>query len=45
MFGPKADVEGLVAHYLPESADATTVENLAGDIDAYYRKKWNRYQW
>lgn len=38
MFGPKADVEGLVAHYLPESADATTVENLAGDIDAYYRK-------
>lgn len=38
MFGPKADAEGLVAHYLPESADATTVENLAGDIDAYYRK-------
>ena len=38
MFGPKADVEGLVAHYLPESADATTVENLAGDINAYYRK-------
>lgn len=36
MFGPKADAEGLVAHYLPESADATTVENLAGD--AYYRK-------
>lgn len=35
MFGPKADAEGLVAHYL---ADATTVENLAGDIDAYYRK-------
>ena len=33
MFGPKADAEGLVAHYLPESADATTVENLAGDID------------
>ena len=38
MFGPKADAEGLVAHYLPESADATTVENLVGDIDAYYRK-------
>lgn len=38
MFGRKADAEGLVAHYLPESADATTVENLAGDIDAYYRK-------
>ena len=38
MFGPKADAEGLVAHYLPESADATTVENLAGYIDAYYRK-------
>lgn len=38
MFGPKSDAEGLVAHYLPESADATTVENLAGDIDAYYRK-------
>ncbi|MEI3497826.1 MAG: LamG-like jellyroll fold domain-containing protein [Barnesiella intestinihominis] len=38
MFGPKADAEGLVAHYLPESANATTVENLAGDIDAYYRK-------
>ena len=38
MFGPKADAEGLVANYLPESADATTVENLAGDIDAYYRK-------
>lgn len=38
MFGPKADAEGLVAHYLPKSADATTVENLAGDIDAYYRK-------
>lgn len=38
MFGPKADAEGLVAHYLPESADATTLENLAGDIDAYYRK-------
>ena len=38
MFGPTADAEGLVAHYLPESADATTVENLAGDIDAYYRK-------
>lgn len=38
MFGPKADAEGLVAHYLPESADATTIENLAGDIDAYYRK-------
>lgn len=38
MFGPKADAEGLVAHYLPESADVTTVENLAGDIDAYYRK-------
>lgn len=38
MFGPKADAEGLVAHYLPESTDATTVENLAGDIDAYYRK-------
>ena len=38
MFGSKADAEGLVAHYLPESADATTVENLAGDIDAYYRK-------
>ena len=38
MFGPKADAEGLVAHYLPVSADATTVENLAGDIDAYYRK-------
>lgn len=38
MFGPKADAEGLVAHYLPESADATTVENLASDIDAYYRK-------
>lgn len=38
MFGPKADAEGLVAHYLPESADATTVENLAGDIDPYYRK-------
>jgi len=36
MFGPKADAEGLVAHYLPD--DATTVENLAGDIDAYYRK-------
>ena len=38
MFGPKADAEGLVSHYLPESADATTVENLVGDIDAYYRK-------
>ena len=34
----EADAEGLVAHYLPESADATTVENLVGDIDAYYRK-------
>ena len=27
----------MVAYYRPESATGTTVENLAGEVDAYYR--------
>lgn len=38
MYGFNEIPEGLIAYYRPESATATTVENLAGDIDAYYRK-------
>lgn len=38
MYGFNEIPEGLVAYYLPESATSTTVENLAGDVDAYYRK-------
>lgn len=37
MYGYTEMPEGLVAYYRPESATETTVENLAGDIDAYYR--------
>ena len=37
MYGYNEMPEGLVAYYRPESATETTVENLAGDIDAYYR--------
>lgn len=38
MYGFNEIPEGLVAYYRPESATSTTVENLAGDVDAYYRK-------
>lgn len=38
MYGFNENPEGLVAYYRPESATSTTVENLAGDVDAYYRK-------
>lgn len=38
MYGFNEIPDGLVAYYRPESASETTVENLAGDIDAYYRK-------
>lgn len=38
MYGFNEIPDGLVAYYRPESATETTVENLAGDIDAYYRK-------
>lgn len=37
MYGYTEMPEGLVAYYRPESATGTTVDNLAGDIDAYYR--------
>lgn len=37
MYGYTEMPEGLIAYYRPESATETTVENLAGDIDAYYR--------
>lgn len=37
MYGYNEMPEGLVAYYRPESATGTTVENLAGDVDAYYR--------
>ena len=38
MYGFNEIPDGLVAYYRPESATSTTVENLAGDVDAYYRK-------
>lgn len=38
MYGFNEIPEGLVAYYRPESATSTTIENLAGDVDAYYRK-------
>lgn len=38
MYGYNEMPEGLVAYYRPESATGTTVDNLAGDVDAYYRK-------
>lgn len=38
MYGYTEIPEGLVAYYLPEVAETTTIENLAGDQDAYYRK-------
>ena len=38
MYGFNEIPEGLIAYYRPESATETTVENLAGDINAYYRK-------
>ena len=38
MYGYTEIPEGLVAYYLPEAAETTTIENLAGDQDAYYRK-------
>lgn len=37
MYGYNEMPEGLVAYYRPESATGTTVENLAGEVDAYYR--------
>ena len=37
MYGYNEMPEGLVAYYRPESATGTTVDNLAGDVDAYYR--------
>ena len=37
MYGFNEMPEGLVAYYRPESATGTTVDNLAGDVDAYYR--------
>lgn len=38
MYGFNEIPDGLVAYYRPESATSTTVENLAGDVDAYYRQ-------
>lgn len=38
MYGFNEIPEGLVAYYRPESATSTTIENLAGDVNAYYRK-------
>ena len=37
MYGFNEMPEGLVAYYRPESATGTTVDNLAGEVDAYYR--------
>lgn len=38
MYGFNEIPDGLVAYYRPESATSTTIENLAGDVDAYYRQ-------